>query len=147
MKIGRNPWPVLVAAAFCLSSAACGPRDSGVTGAGGVIIEGGVGGAGTGGEPAGTGGAGVGTGTGGAGASGAAAGTGGDGAGGARAGTGGNGTGGARSGTGGAPTGAGGDQSPADDRCDQAVYDASSPPGTLALTGSLGTHDPSLIAV
>jgi arabinan endo-1,5-alpha-L-arabinosidase len=34
----------------------------------------------------------------------------------------------------------------AGDRCNEAVYDAASPPGSLALSGNLGTHDPSIIA-
>jgi arabinan endo-1,5-alpha-L-arabinosidase len=105
--------------------------------------------AGTGGEgPAATGGDGssstggaVGAG-GGGGPGSRGAGTGGEGGpGSGGAGTGGAGTGGA--GTGGAGTGGMG-SGPDGDRCDIGVWDGS-PPEVLSLSGSLGTHDPSII--
>ena len=50
------------------------------------------------------------------------------------------------SGTGGI-AGAGGNTAIGSDRCDVGVHDPASPPKVLALSGSLGCHDPSAIAV
>ncbi len=125
------------------SGGAVGTGGVGASGTGGAASPGGasgLGGAATGGagRPGGRSGSGGATGTGGV----ADAGAGGQsdpGAGGAGPG----GSGGTVS-AGGATGGGGG--SGGSDRCDVGVYDASSPPQVLSLTGSLGCHDPSAIA-
>jgi arabinan endo-1,5-alpha-L-arabinosidase len=118
------------------NAGSAGTFGSAGAGTGGASGSGGSGGA------SGSGGSGGGAGTGGSsgsGGSGGAAGTGAGGAGGTSGSGGAGGTGGTAGGTG----GTGG--SSAGDRCDVAIHDPANPPQVLALTGSLGTHDPTLI--
>jgi arabinan endo-1,5-alpha-L-arabinosidase len=127
------------------------PSSGGSGGGAGSTMTGGAAGASSGNAGAATGGV-AGTVTGGAGG----AGTGGAGTGGGvgaasgsgpSGGIGGAGAGGLAGGRGGAPGGAGpgGAGGAGGDRCDVAVYDAADPPGIVAVSGSTGTHDPTLI--